>query len=154
MLDCKNFIKAEVDHDLWWFIVKSIESIISVWGEKFFEMEKKCTKHRLLVKFILSKTPRDNLERFCNIHISGKSGKSVFSVTLFKSFAVYESHQQSMLNAFLFLSPYCLALATAIHALKERAKKERPFWRSFNSYIISETSSSTNLTSKHDKQTN
>ena len=30
--------------------------------------------------------------------------KSVFSTTLFKSFAVYEFHQQSMLNAFLFLS--------------------------------------------------
>ena len=30
--------------------------------------------------------------------------KSVFSTTLFKSFTVYEFHQQSMLNAFLFLS--------------------------------------------------
>ena len=28
--------------------------------------------------------------------------KSVFSATLFKSFTVYEFHQQSMLNAFLF----------------------------------------------------
>ena len=154
VLDCKNCIKVEVDHDLWCFTVKSIESIISVWGEKFFEMEKKCTKHRLPVKFILGKTPRDKPERFCNIHISGKSVKSVFSVTLFKSFAVYEFHQQSMLNALLFLSPYCLALATAIHALLKRARKERPFWRSFNSYIISDTSSSTNLTSKHDKPTN
>ena len=39
-----------------------------------------------------------------NIHVSGKSVKSVFSTILFKSFAVYEFHQQSMLNAFLFLS--------------------------------------------------
>ena len=30
--------------------------------------------------------------------------KPVFSTTLFKSFAVYEFHQQSMLNAFLFPS--------------------------------------------------
>ena len=33
-------------------------------------------------------------------------------------------------------------------------KKERPFWHSFDSYIISDTSSSTYLTSKHDKHTN
>ena len=59
------FTQSEVDHDLWWFTVKSVESIFSVCGEKFFEMEKKCIKHRLLVKFILGKTPRVNPERFC-----------------------------------------------------------------------------------------
>ena len=45
VLDCKNWIKAKVDHDLWWFTVKSVESIFSVCGEKIFEMEKKCIKH-------------------------------------------------------------------------------------------------------------
>ena len=35
---------------------KSVKSISSVCGEKFFEMEKKCIKHWLLVKFIDSKT--------------------------------------------------------------------------------------------------
>ena len=35
---------------------KSVKSIFSVCGEKFFEMEKKCIKHWLLVKFMDSKT--------------------------------------------------------------------------------------------------